>query len=306
MSSATARHRSSSPSDLPEVSDLVNSNSDSQSRRSRDKGKSKRKRDSNTPQSEDPETRSTFKAKRRLDTSSSSSSRRTLAPAASSSQRSSATGALDPEPEGDIPRPSPPATSHSAAHRTKPAPSAPSSTIRDKASNSIVEEIGSHSARAQAFLEARERNAQKLKRESEMAEIPRLPVRGYPYLPDGSIGNVQLHGLGRGERQEERASSNSHLQEGLPNNNLNSKGPSRSTSESELDAQLQVVSSSTISDSHSNPPLDLQRALLEIQRLKKEVSFKEELITAQRETIGRVHDEISCGVCMEVAWRPYV
>lgn len=168
-----------------------------------------------------------------------------------------------------------------------------------------VNGIGNHQDRAEAFLE-RKAQRERLERENNDRKSSD-PLQHAPTVRKQLELTTQLNGdlknsvsfkFGGSTRPSSSSSSASNHRS---SSTLKGKGPSQTSSDVELENQLQIIPTNAHTSSH-----DLETALLEISRLKKEVSFKEELIAAQRETIGKVHDEISCPVCMEVAWRPFV
>ena len=45
---------------------------------------------------------------------------------------------------------------------------------------------------------------------------------------------------------------------------------------------------------------------LEIERLKKELTHKNQLIEKQSCTISHIYQECTCTICLELVWRPYM
>lgn len=44
----------------------------------------------------------------------------------------------------------------------------------------------------------------------------------------------------------------------------------------------------------------------EVERLKRELAFKDEVVSMQRATIDHVSNQCTCSICLELAWRPFM
>lgn len=90
-----------------------------------------------------------------------------------------------------------------------------------------------------------------------------------------------------------------------PSNRLRKMSKSSTSKDGEEDTEESVANRREAEKDEQHAAL-VKTLQAELGRLQKEITFKDSIITAQKDTIGHIHSQFTCAVCMDLVWRPHV